>query len=88
MVQEEGPMLTTVKAEIDVGGNVRLLEPLEVSKTTRAIVTLLDDNGNGDKAGNAKGVLDFLRQNRLPEGSRPTSEEIDDQIEEARNSWD
>jgi hypothetical protein len=81
-------MLTTVKAEIDVGGNVRLLEPLEVSKTTRAIVTLLDDNGNGGNRGNAKSVLDFLRENRLPESSRPSHEEIDDQIEEARNSWD
>ncbi len=81
-------MLTTVNAEVDVSGNVRLLEPLEVSKTTRAIVTLLDDNGTGDKAGNAKGVLDFLRQNRLPDGSRPTPEEIEAQIEEARSSWD
>lgn len=81
-------MLTTVNAEVDISGNVRLLEPLEVSKTTRAIVTLLDDNGTGDKAGNAKGVVDFLRQNRLPKDSRPTSKEIDDHIEEARNSWD
>lgn len=52
-------MLTTVNAEVDVGGNVRILEPLEVSRTMRAIVTLLDDNGNGDKAGNAKGFWIF-----------------------------
>lgn len=81
-------MLTTVKAEIDVRGNIRLLEPLEVSRTTKAIVTLLDENGNGDVGGNAKNVLDFLRANRLPKGSRPTPKEIDAQIEEARNSWD
>lgn len=78
-------MLTTVNAEVEVGGNVRLLEPLDVSKTTKALVTLLEENGN-DK--NAKIALDFLRSNRLPESSRPSSEEIDAQIEEARNSWD
>ena len=78
-------MLTTIKAEVDVGGNVRLLEPLEISKTTKALVTLLEENGNG---GNAKSVLDFLRSNRLPEGSRPSSAQIDAEIEEARNSWD
>ncbi|HLA96054.1 MAG TPA: hypothetical protein VK612_10050 [Pyrinomonadaceae bacterium] len=81
-------MLTTVKAEIDVRGNIRLLEPLEVFKTTKALFTLLDDNGNGEIGGSAKSVLDFLRANRLSEGSRPTPEEIDAQIEETRNSWD
>ncbi len=78
-------MLTTVKAEVEVGGNVRLLEPLEVTKTTKALVTLLEENGNRK---DAKGVLDFLKKNRLPEVSRRTAEEIDAQIEEARNSWD
>lgn len=78
-------MLTTVKAEIDVRGNIRLLEPLEVSRTTKAIVTLLDENRNAETGGSAKSVLDFLRANRLPEDLRPTPEEIDAQIEEARN---
>lgn len=78
-------MLTTVKAEVGVGGTVRLLEPLEVSKPTKALVTLLEENGSGKNAGN---VLDFLRSNRLPESSRPRSEDIDAQIEEARSSWD
>jgi hypothetical protein len=36
-------MLHTVEAEIDVNGNVRLLEPLRVTKPTRALVTLLED---------------------------------------------
>jgi hypothetical protein len=79
-------MLTTIKAEIDVGGNVRLLEPVEVTKTTKAIVTLLDENGNGERT--AKSVLDFLRSNRLPDDARPTAEDIDAQIKEARESWD
>jgi len=35
-------MLTTIEAEIDVNGNVRFLEPLKITKKSRAIVTLLD----------------------------------------------
>lgn len=81
-------MLTSVKAEIDAGGNVRLLEPLEVTRTVRAIVTVLDENGEHTASGNAKSVLDFLRSNRLPETARRTAAEIDAQIAEAREAWD
>lgn len=35
-------MLTTVEAEIDVDGNIKMLEPLNVKKKSRIIVTLLD----------------------------------------------
>lgn len=82
-------MLTTVEAEIDVSGNVRLLEPVEVKKTTRAIVTLLEENnGNDNQKGNAQNVLEFLQKNRLPKESYPSAEEIEAQIQEARDSWD
>ena len=83
-------MLKTVEAEIDIGGNVRLLEPIEVLKTTRALVTVLNETENRDKAEqeNSKAILEFLRNNRLPESSRRTAEEIEAQIEENRNSWD
>ena len=37
-------MLQTIEAEIDVNGNVRWLEPVKLTKTTRALVTLLADN--------------------------------------------
>lgn len=83
-------MLQTVEAEIDVDGNVELLEPVRVTKKTRAIVTVLEET-NGEKRerkGNSKEVLEFLRNNRLPESSRPTAEEIEAQILEARESWD
>lgn len=36
-------MLTTIEAEIDVAGNVRLLEPIEIKKPSRAILTVLAD---------------------------------------------
>lgn len=35
-------MLTTIEAEIDVNGNVTLLEPIKITQKSRAIVTLLD----------------------------------------------
>ncbi len=35
-------MLTTIEAEIDVNGSVTFLEPLTISKKSRAIITLLD----------------------------------------------
>jgi hypothetical protein len=36
-------MWQTVEAEIDIYGNVRLLEPLRVTRPTRALVTLLGE---------------------------------------------
>ena len=82
-------MLQTVEAEIDVNGNVRLLEPLRVTQTGRALVTLLQEtNGASHPKGNVPDVLKFLRENRLPKEARPSVEEIEAQITEARESWD
>ncbi len=81
-------MLQTVEAEIDTNGNVKLLEPVRVTKRTRAIVTLLEESSGKARKGNSKRALEFLRNNRLPESARPTVEEIERQISEARNSWD
>ena len=36
-------MLQTVEATIDEQGNVRLLEPVQLSKARRAVVTILTD---------------------------------------------
>lgn len=87
-------MLQTVEAEIDVNGNVRLLEPLSVKKNSRALVTLLDEEVKTKKETSSKGegnvaaVLEFLRTHRLPEDARPSVEEMEAQIAENRNSWD
>lgn len=82
-------MLITVEAEINVGGNVRLLEPVKVEKTTRAIVTLLE-NGNGAKSekGNAAKMSEFLQSNRFKNRQSYSTEEIEAQIQDARNSWE
>ncbi len=79
-------MLTTVEAEVDVSGNVRLLEPVEVKRTTRAIVTLLE-NGNGSR-GNADKVLAFLQSPEFKNRKSYSAEEIEAQIQDARNSWE
>ncbi len=42
-------MLTRIEAEIDVNGTVTLLEPIKLTKKSRAIVTVLE-NGNGTNA--------------------------------------
>ncbi|MGH9949614.1 MAG: hypothetical protein ACRD6X_20775 [Pyrinomonadaceae bacterium] len=81
-------MLTTVEAEIDIDGSVMLLEPLRLKTKRRALVTVLEENRERESEGNAQKVLRFLRTHRLPEESRPTAEEVEAQIEEARNSWD
>ncbi len=86
-------MLQTVEAEVDVNGNVRLLEPLRLAKPTRALVTLLENGAApaadvGKEQGNAAALLEILRNNRLPESDRPSVEEIEAQIEENRNSWE
>lgn len=36
-------MLTTIEAEVDTDGSVRLLEPLTIKKKSRALLTVLDD---------------------------------------------
>lgn len=80
-------MLRTVEAEITSDGTVTLLEPVEIKQTARALVTVLE-NGHKSNKGNVGQVLDFLRNNRLPAGSRRSAAEIDAQIEEIRESWD
>jgi hypothetical protein len=82
-------MLQTVEAKVDADGSVHLLEPLKLTKSSRALVVLLDsENGSAGKKGSADEVLRFLRENRLPEGARPSAEEIAAQVAEARESWD
>lgn len=43
-------MLQTIEVEIDVNGTVRWLEPVHLTKSTRALVTLLTDNTETEHA--------------------------------------
>jgi hypothetical protein len=68
-------MLTTIEAEIDVNGRVTFLEPLKISKKSRAIITLLDseqpkrdksrksENNETEKDAKTR-QLDWLKANR------------------------
>ena len=80
-------MLHTVEAEVGIDGSVLLLEPLHIAKPSRALVTLLEKQSTNQK-GNAATMLKFLRENRLPESSRPSEAEIEAQVTEARESWE
>ena len=80
-------MLDRLEAVVDINGNVRLLEPLQLSKPQRAIVTLLNEPSElPNRKGTAADLLKFLKENRLPQNSRPSAEEIEAQITEARES--
>lgn len=83
-------MLRTVEAEIDVDGKIELLEPVRVTRKTRAIVTLLEET-NGEKQeekGNSKKILELLRSPEFANRKSYSAEEIEVQIDEARNSWE
>jgi len=82
-------MLQTVQAEVDVDGNVRVLEPLHVTKPTRALLTLLEDaSAPAEHQGNAAELLKLLRSPEFANRRSYTAEEIEAQIEENRNSWE
>ena len=82
-------MLQTVEAEIDVNGNVRLLEPLRVTKPTRALLTLLEDTAAPvEEQGNAAELLELLRSPEFANRRSYPPEVIEAQIQENRNSWE
>ncbi len=65
-------MLTTIEAEIDVNGKITLLEPLKISKKSRVIITLLNDETpinqakpiNGQPKADDNLQLEWLKANR------------------------
>lgn len=82
-------MLQTVEAEVDVNGNVRLLEPLRVTKPTRALLTLLEDTtAPVVDQGNAAELLELLRSPEFANRRSYPPEVIEAQIQENRNSWE
>jgi len=80
-------MLQTVEAEIKPDGSITLLEPIEVKTTARALVTVLE-NGNGAKSGNVPAVLKLMQSPAFKDRQSYPAEQIEAQIENARNSWE
>jgi len=84
-------MLTTVEAEIDVDGKVVLLEPLPVTRKSKVLVTLLEENGRKSETKgkeNVEQMSKFLHSPEFINRKSYSEEEIEAQIEEARNSWE
>jgi hypothetical protein len=80
-------MLKTIEAEISKDGIVTLLEPVEIKKTSRALVTVME-NGHDRKTGNVRAMLDLLNSPEFRHRRSYSSREIEEHIEEARNSWE
>ena len=76
-------MQKTVEAEINVDGTVTLLEPLEVKRKTKALVTVLE---NGEERGNVSSILELIRSDEFKNRRSYSAAEIERQIEDARDS--
>lgn len=81
-------MMQTVEAEINVDGTVTLLEPLRVRVKTRALVTVLETGGDTTGEGNVSSVLELMRSDAFKNRRRYPAEQIEAEIDEARNSWE
>lgn len=80
-------MLKTIEAEINTDGTVTLLEPVRIEHKSRAIVTVLENaSANGKR--NASTLRKLLNDPGFRDRPARTSEEIESQIDEARNSWE
>ena len=73
-------MWETVEAEVDIGGNVRLLEKIEICKTRRALLIVLEEvesveNESVTPTGNTAAFLELLNDpNFVNRTSYPVAE--------------
>ncbi len=80
-------MMQTVEAEINVDGTVTLLEPVRVNVKTKALVTVLENGGDSGKE-NVSSVLELMQSDEFKNRESYPAEQIEANIEEARNSWE
>ncbi len=80
-------MMQTVEAEINVDGTVTLLEPVRVNVKTKALVTVLENGGDSGKE-NVSSVLELMQSDEFKNRQSYPAEQIEANIEEARNSWE
>ena len=82
-------MLWTVEVEIHVDGTVRLLEPLHVSKPSRALLTLLEpDKQTFVNGGNVQALQRFILSDEFANRKSYPPDEIEANIQELRDSWE
>ena len=82
-------MLRTVEAEVNAEGTVRLLEPLVVSKPSRAILTLLEpDKQASINGGNVAALRQLIQSPEFANRKSYPPDEIEANIQELRDSWE
>ena len=84
-------MLQAVEAIINPDGSVRLLEHVEVSRPTKVILTLLNNDEDGytqsAKKGDAASILSWLESSHYISRLPGNSDEIEKTIQENRDAW-
>lgn len=78
-------MLRTIEAEVMEDGTIIPLEAIDVKRTTRALVTLIE---NGSTQGNAGDVQRLMKSNSFQNRRAYTAQQIEQQIDEERNGWE
>lgn len=82
-------MLQTVEAMIEPDGSIRLLEKLHVTKSTKALLTLLEAPANEDTLpASGAAILEFLKNSPLKSENCRSVEEIHHALEQERQAWD
>lgn len=80
-------MLKTIEAEINTDGTVTLLEPVQIEHRSRAIVTVLE-NASAIGKRSASALRQLIHDPGFRDRPARSPEEIETQIDEARNSWE
>ena len=81
-------MLQAIEAEISRDGQVTLLEPIILSGTARAIVTILAPIGHlGPAKGNGRALLQSLDSLALAGAPNDDPARMEDEIATNRNAW-
>ena len=84
-------MLQAVEAIINPDGSVRLLEHVEVSRPTKVILTLLNNDEDGytqsAKKSDATSILSWLESPHYVSRLPGNSDEIEKTIQENRGAW-
>lgn len=88
-------MFQSLEAEIMPNGQVRLLEPVQLETTHRALLTVLEsvagDQDDGVTTDNSQAVLDFLKSPAFRNRRSYSIEEVEAHVQDvldAREEWD
>jgi hypothetical protein len=83
-------MLRTVEGTLDPEGRIRFREQLNLTRSQRVLVTLLDEESaaEGDQTGNSKSLLALLVAPEFRDRPTGSPEALEAVVEQNRNAWD